>query len=302
MDSAQDLTCRRALRVATHVAPPLAPAGARVPGRFAPVAIFCLAGLLAAGRPVHAADLAKAAPAAPMGDGGCASEGWRFRLTPYAWAISINGDAVAYGRNVNIDASFTDTVKNSDTLVALEGYGEARYGCLGVFADLTYIKTTYSDDISNVGVAASNVLTISQGGVLLEVLRLSGPDGKPAAFTVDAMAGVRHISQTIDLDVSIVPNLPLEKGYAFTDAIVGLRSRYRFAPQWEFQAWGNVGAGGSNFSWEAGAAFGYTFNVAGYDLTSLIGYRGMGYDYSGKWSDGINQTLHGPVLGLSMRF
>lgn len=232
--------------------------------------------------------------------GGCASESWRFRLTPYAWAISVSGDAVVAGRPVSIEASFIDTLKSADTLFALEGYGEARYGCIGVFADLSYVKTTFSPVVRGVGVDASNVITVSQGGILLELLRLGGPDGTPGAFLVDGLVGARNVSQDIDLHIASV--IPLSQGYSFTDAIVGLRARYLLAPKWEFQAWGNVGAGGSDFSWEAGAGFGYRFTVANFDLTSFIGYRGLGYDYSGRGTNGIDQILYGPVLGIGMRF
>lgn len=270
--------------------------------RFPAIVLCSAVGLAAASVPALAADLSALGRPAATGDGSCDSEGWRFRLTPYAWAISASGDATLRGRDISIDASFTDTLKAADTLVALEGYGEARNGCMGVFADLTYVKTAISKGGPLVGLDATNVITIAQGGALVEVLRGVGFDGTPGGFTVDAMVGVRNVSQNLDLNVSLVPFLPLEKGYSFTDAIVGLRARYLLAPQWELQAWGNVGAGGSNYSWEAGAGIGYRFTLAGYDLTSFIGYRGLGYDLSGNGSNGIQQTLYGPVLGLGGRF
>ena len=34
--------------------------------------------------------------------------GWQFRVTPYAWAPSVNGDVTVRGRTVDIDMSFWD--------------------------------------------------------------------------------------------------------------------------------------------------------------------------------------------------
>ena len=36
------------------------------------------------------------------------SSGWQFRVTPYAWAPSVNGDVTVRGRTADIDMSFWD--------------------------------------------------------------------------------------------------------------------------------------------------------------------------------------------------
>jgi hypothetical protein len=61
---------------------------------------------------------------------------WQFSFTPYGWMTSENGNATARGHSVNIDASFFDIVEESDSIMALMGYFEARKGRFGFFTDV----------------------------------------------------------------------------------------------------------------------------------------------------------------------
>jgi hypothetical protein len=63
---------------------------------------------------------------------------WRFSFTPYAWATGVNGNVTARGHKVNIDESFIDIVKDSDSLSALMGFFEARKGRLSLFTDVVW--------------------------------------------------------------------------------------------------------------------------------------------------------------------
>lgn len=232
----------------------------------------------------------------------CEAQGWRYRATPYAWAISVGGTARIGSANVSLDESFSDLIQAADSMVAVQGYGEAHHGCVGVFLDGTYIKLDFSPhDLSGYDVTATNALGIIQGGGLLELVG-SSADAKAGSFSLDALAGFRHVYQRIDLGANIGSSRSLDRSYAFTDGIGGLRGRYLLTENWELQAWGNVGAGGSNLSWEAGGGVGYRFEVAGWPLTAFGGYRALGYDYSGSNGNDIKQTLYGPLVGLGVRF
>ena len=48
------------------------------------------------------------------------SSGWEFRVTPYAWAPSVNGDVTVRGHTVDIDMSFWDLFDSGDSKVELE--------------------------------------------------------------------------------------------------------------------------------------------------------------------------------------
>ena len=90
----------------------------------------------------HAADVPSAdgyafvAPVTPSG--------WQFRVTPYAWAPSVNGDVTVRGHTADIDFSFWDLFNSGssgaglESLAALMGYVEARKGPWGIYGDVVW--------------------------------------------------------------------------------------------------------------------------------------------------------------------
>ena len=70
------------------------------------------------------------------------SSAWQFRVTPYAWAPSVNGDVTVRGQTADIDMSFWDLFNSGssgaelNSLAALMGYVEARKGPWGIYGDV----------------------------------------------------------------------------------------------------------------------------------------------------------------------
>src|SRR5262245_20769800 len=70
--------------------------------------------------------------------------GWQFRVTPYSWAPSVNGDVTVRGQTVDIDMFFWDLFDSGDSkaeldsLLALMGYLEARKGPWGIYGDVLW--------------------------------------------------------------------------------------------------------------------------------------------------------------------
>ena len=138
--------------------------------RFASVigAIGSIAMIVGACGIAGAADMpVKAAPIAPAP----AIPGWTFSLTPYVWAISLNGSTTVKGRTTDVDASFIDIVDHTEIpkdLLELAALGEARYGRFALLTDIVYLKlglgasitrTRVNDEISGtVGVSAGLTL------------------------------------------------------------------------------------------------------------------------------------------------
>jgi hypothetical protein len=77
--------------------------------------------------------------------------GWQFRVTPYAWAPSVNGDVTVRGQTADIDMSFWDLFDSGssgaqlDSLAALMGYVEARKGPWGIYGDVVWGKFDSAD-------------------------------------------------------------------------------------------------------------------------------------------------------------
>ena len=86
----------------------------------------------------HAADMPVKAPITPA-----PIEGWTFSLTPYVWALSLNGSTTVKGRTTDVDAGFFDILDHTQfpkDLMELAAMGEARYGRFALLTDIVYLK------------------------------------------------------------------------------------------------------------------------------------------------------------------
>jgi hypothetical protein len=96
---------------------------------------------ISAGSTAHAADLPVKAPIAPATE----IDHWTFSLTPYFWAISLNGSTTVKGRTTDVDAGFFDILDHTQFpkgLFQLAALGEARYGRFGLLTDILYRRPT----------------------------------------------------------------------------------------------------------------------------------------------------------------
>jgi hypothetical protein len=275
-----------------------------------------------------AAQAADLAPAPPLIEEPVPiSPAWSFRFTPYGWLTSLNGTSTVRGRSVKVDASFIDVVEKSDTLVALMGAFEARYGALALYTDLVWSKIGAEDSTVRTRNPAPGVtatvsasikldieMAIAEFGAAYEVAR-SGP----VAF--DILGGARYWYQEADLSFDIagaidVGDLRVAGSRALArsgsvdwlDPVIGARIRYAVAPGHELFLRGDIGGFGfgSEFSWQAIGAYGFELGTyQGVTFSGVIGYRALSVDYAqgeGRTRYEFDMLQHGPVLGLSARF
>jgi hypothetical protein len=283
---------------------------------------FALAALLLAA-PAGAADL----PPPPLPEPLPPTSGWTFRFVPYGWLTSLDGTQTVRGRSVKVNASFTDIVEDSDTLVALMGDFEARYGRLGLYTDVVWSNVSFSGNTvktrspapgitGTVGTAVGLDLetAIVEAGAIYEAARIG-----PLAF--DLVAGARYWYMKTDLSLDVAGTLEvgdLEVAGAraiarsgsidWVDPFVGGRLRYALVPGHELFLRGDVGGfgAGSQFSWQAVGGYTWDFGVwNNITFSGVIGYRALYVDYergSGRTRFEYDMLEHGPIVGLSMRF
>jgi hypothetical protein len=120
-------------------------------------------------------------------------------------------------------------------------------------------------------------------------------------FWLEPLVGARLYS--IDLGLSIDgTNFDRSQKKTWVDGFIGARADLQFCKAFSMFARGDIGAGGSDFAWNA---------VVGGDLRlakwcSLVGgYRWFDTDFQdGSGNDGFefNITLRGPFLGVTFRF
>src|SRR5215470_18212368 len=101
--------------------------------------LISLVTLLATSAGAFAADMPTKAPIAPAP----AIPGWTFSLTPYAWAVSLNGSLTVKGRTADVNVGFFDILRHTQfpqDLFELAALGEARYDRFALLTDIVYLK------------------------------------------------------------------------------------------------------------------------------------------------------------------
>lgn len=276
--------------------------------------------------PVAAADIAVPAPSQPAP---AFAPGWTFRVTPYGWLTSLNGTQVVRGRGVDIDASFIDivesTIGDGGSLIALSANVEARHGRFALIGDIIAEQLTISRSgmksrtpqpgvAGTVGAAVDLQfqMAIVEAGAAYEI-------GRIGSVAFDVLAGGRYWYQKVDLGVDLAGTFDLNglvigAGSAiarsgsvdWVDAFAGVRASISLAPHHNLELRGDIGAGGSDFTWHALAAYTYDFKTKNnVTYSALLGYKALYVDYTrGEGSNryGFDMLQHGPVVGMSVRF
>jgi hypothetical protein len=229
-------------------------------------------------------------------------DAWHVRVTPFVWAAGLYGDVTVRGRDAELDASFIDVLEDTDTLVGFQGHLEVTRGRLGVFGDFFYVKTTV-EDAGQTGLDVTNRMWFIDFGGQFRVLDTTA-DRVPG-LTLDVYGGGRYSLLELDLDTAGVPSLNQEKSWI--DPIVGGRLGVHFSEHVFVVLAGDVGGFGvgSDFAWSFLALFGYQWEASGIEWAILAGYRALGQDYttgSGAQRFRWDVTMHGPVLGFTVRF
>lgn len=262
-----------------------------------------------------------------------ADDQWTVRTTMYGWLTSITGSASVNGNEIGIDADFSDTASEMDSLVALMGYTEARKSAWGVYFDLVYasIGFTGGDVYERTPIPGLNLSASSNSGadLSLMIVELGGAyelgawkSNNGGTTGLDVLAGGRYFRSSVDLTYEItgvvdLPPLGLSPEGSFAvarsgdldwvDPIVGLRLRHDFAGGDRVQLRGDIGGFGvgSDFTWQVLAAYAHDFHWGDSLMSVALGYRILDIDYStggGGNEFGLNTTIHGPLLGLTFRW
>ncbi len=229
---------------------------------------------------------------------------WHFTIAPYLWAAGINGDVGLFGREpVPMDMSFGDIfddLRFGGMLVA-----EAHNGTWGLLGDLIYANTKSDSSIvrtvgGNPTSLDASVETSSFTGTLMGEYRAYASD----RVSFDLMAGVRVWS--VDNDISAViaaSGVPVAEwsgsdGATWVDPMVGVKARFDTGTPWFFNAWGIIGTGSSDISWDVLAGAGYQWTDK---FSTVAGYRALGVDYN---DDGFVYDIvqQGPYLGATFHF
>jgi opacity protein-like surface antigen len=204
---------------------------------------------------------------------------WRFTFTPYLWGAGLNGRVGVAGRSTDVDISVGDVIDDFD--IGVMGLVEARKELWVLKTDVFFLNLGHQVD----------------GGTLdLSELMLQPEVGRTILSRswggIDALVGARYWHLRVDLS----PN-EVSESQDWIDAVVGAGVRYLPADRWHLFANGDLGAGGSDFTWQA-------YGGAAYDLGRCCAisalYRYLDVDYEKDLTYDVQ--FNGPALGLTLRF
>jgi hypothetical protein len=238
------------------------------------------------------------------------ADDWRFEVTPLIWATGIDGDITVRGTTASVGESFLDLLDESDTLIGLSGRFEVHKGKWGGFIDGMYAELGVDGVPTSAGIAnVENDLSFFDFALSYRVREwpveetVNGDQSR--MLTLDVYAGARW--SKVGLDFELVAGPVIGGHQSWVDPIVGAQIDWQFAEDWRLIGRGDIGGFGleSDFTWSLGAMIGYDFTMFDLSCTVLGGYRALGVDYEdggGASRFAWDATLHGPLLGLTIRF
>ena len=231
-------------------------------------------------------------------------DGWNHSLAIYLWGASMGG-TTASGTGFEVD--FKDILKNLE--LAFMGNYQARKGKWSFMSDVIYMDISGDNELDPMPVNGDIFDVTTTGNLDLKSWVIHAAGGyqlydDSEGTTTDVVFGARYLDLSTDLRIDFDLSLPdLDPSISFSasdtvlDAIVGLRGVVSLGDRW-FMPWGgNVGAGGSDLSWQAMVGVGYRASSwADIALT----YRYLKFELDSDVVDEL--SINGPLLGVVFRF
>ena len=219
------------------------------------------------------------------------NDNWNFKLAPmYLWAVSIDGDQTVKGIDVDLDVSFDEILDklNGALTFHFEGLYKQRWG---FFSDLNYIRLDMDDGPVDIDFTQ----TLFEIAGFYRITR--------GSHAIDGLGGLRYSAMDVELDLpNPLDNVDQRKDWV--DPYIGVRWRWKFAEKWATRLKGDFGGFkvGSDRTW----------NLVGmvdfkpWEHAGLFGgYRALYQDYStgsGNHRFSFDATMHGPILGLTVKW
>ena len=234
-----------------------------------------------------------------------ADNDWQFKVEAYGWLTDIEG---TLPNDDDIEITLDDILDNLDFtfMVGLM----AKKDKWSIVSDVVYLKLSADDGGTKViDPKPGNPFIIPTKvdiGVEMEtwIVNLAGSYSvyQTDKHDVQLLAGVRYFWLDLDagLDTSIIPadGILVSGQDHVWDGIVGVRGVSKLSDKWILSYRFDIGAGGSDQTWNAVTQLGYQF-----DWGSLaVGYRYLHYDFDSDFKLMKDLDVHGPLIGALWEF
>jgi hypothetical protein len=237
-----------------------------------------------------------AASMVALASGSAIAQAPEWRITPYAWIAGIDGtvgasgSAAGGGGRIDVDGS------TEWDLGGFMLHAAWRSGRVVAFGDWTYANVK-TDAPTPFATLYSGVDVKVKGNVVEGYVGYELTGSKTSH--VDVFAGARYydLKTSLGLREGVLPGTLASSDRDWVDGVVGVRFDMMFAPNWEAFASADVGAGGSELSWQLYGGIGYRFGWG----SVLGGWRHLHIDYD-KGDFRLDAALTGPFIGASFQF
>jgi len=213
------------------------------------------------------------------------SDEWQFQIAPlYLWAMNLDGTMqLGGGPTGEFEVNFNDAFQNLET--AFTVHFEASKGRWGFLADVMYLNLKGDQAIPGPGETAE---------IRIKNLILEGAGGYQVADRFWIIAGLRYFKIDPTVSFQVLPDI--DPSTSWTDAFAGIIWRPKLGNRWTMDARFDIGAGGSDFVWNASAVIDY--RLARWAAV-FAGYRYMDYDYSSNSTIlKYDVAMNGPVAAF----
>jgi opacity protein-like surface antigen len=264
-------------------------------------------GALAASLLVSAAAVAQPAAAAQPTEADAfepasQAESPRLTIAPYLWIPAQSGTLGVAGRQTDVDLNIGDTFEvitdNFNFATAL--HMEYAFDRVAIFGDGMFLSLKSDDNPTQQGPLDAKLNQgIFEVGAAYLLLNKSREEGRPG-LSFEPLAGARIQTLSLDLDQGGTPGV--SGSQTWVDGFFGARARVEFIESIALCLRADVGAGESDFIWNAQA--GLEFGI-GTNTSLQVGYRALDTDYADGPSDTgfvYDMLLHGPYMTFQIKF
>jgi hypothetical protein len=243
---------------------------------------------------------------------------WDFDLAPYVWALNVNGDSQFGNLQSEVDIGFDQILENLD--MAAMVHMEARKDRWLLFGDLVYGKITIEDAVPPLSLGPFNIGNQTFGPFAVtpdvevegKMTFLEAAIGyaikeaaKPTDWSIYLYGGARYSAYDAEISFKRLDR-KVSLDTDWVDPIVGIKARKNLSDNWHLLLSGDIGGFGIGSASDSSASGHIIFSYNWKDKTKLLlGYKALYQDYttgSGSRQFTWDGTMHGPVIGLNIKF
>ena len=241
------------------------------------------------------------APIEPAVEAPIEASAWKHSFTIYGWLPSLDGTLRfdIPGEPGSPDQEVESSILDKLDMVFMGTY-EARKDKWSFLSDVIYLKLSDSQEVYPTNRLIDTIASEQELTAWLVSVYGGYNIVNTDKITLDAMAGMRYLSLSLDVSLAINNNdgINLSPSNEYYDAVIGFRGAYNINENWYIPYAFDIGGGDSDLTWQAGTSLGYRFNWGDVLLT----YRYIHYDIDTSERLVKDLDLYGPKIGLTFHF